>query len=92
MGKTKKVGTTGRFGARYGSTIRKRVRKVEERSKAKYRCPVCFKLTFKRTGLGIWECTTCGEKRAGGAWEPVTSAGKSILRRIARISESSSES
>ncbi|MHA1866299.1 MAG: 50S ribosomal protein L37Ae [Candidatus Heimdallarchaeaceae archaeon] len=89
MARTKKVGSTGRFGTRYGSTIRKRVREVENRSKAKYKCPKCLKRTFKRDGLGIWVCTSCGEKRAGGAWEPQTSAGRSILRRISRIAESS---
>ncbi|MHA1302428.1 MAG: 50S ribosomal protein L37ae [Candidatus Heimdallarchaeaceae archaeon] len=91
MTRTKKVGSTGRFGARYGSTIRKRVRAVEAKSKATYKCPRCLKRTFRRTGLGIWECKTCGEKRAGGAWEPQTSAGRSILRRIVRIAEGTEE-
>ncbi len=87
MGKTKKVGSTGRYGTRYGSTIRKRVRQLEEKSKAVYKCPVCNMKTLKRAGLGIWECTKCGEKLAGGAWEPYTSAGRSITRRVTRISE-----
>ncbi|MHA1707506.1 MAG: 50S ribosomal protein L37ae [Candidatus Heimdallarchaeaceae archaeon] len=87
MGKTKKVGSTGRFGTRYGSTIRKRVRQIEEKSKAVYKCPVCQMKTFQRVGLGIWQCSKCGEKRAGGAWEPNTSAGRSIARRVTRIAE-----
>jgi len=87
MPKTKKVGSTGRYGARYGSTIRKRVRQIEEKSKATYKCPVCHMKTLKRVGLGIWECTKCGEKLAGGAWEPNTSAGRSIIRRVTRISD-----
>ncbi|MBA7529342.1 hypothetical protein ES705_21538 [subsurface metagenome] len=91
MGRTKKVGSTGRYGARYGSTIRKRVRQIEEKSKISYRCPICFKPTFIRAGLGIWTCKTCGEKRTGGAWEPTTSAGKSMSRRITRISEALKE-
>lgn len=91
MGKTKKVGSTGRYGARYGSTIRKRVRQLEEKSKAVYKCPVCNMKALKRSGLGIWECTKCGEKFAGGAWEPNTSAGRSITRRVTRISEALKE-
>ena len=46
MPKTKKVGSTGRYGARYGSTIRKRVRQIEEKSKAVYKCPVCSMKTL----------------------------------------------
>ncbi len=91
MARTRKVGSTGKFGARYGSTLRKRVRAVEEKSKAVYKCPNCLKRTFRRTGLGIWECSSCGEKRTGGAWEPETSAGRSILRRITRIAEGAQE-
>ncbi len=91
MGKTKKVGSTGRYGTRYGSTIRKRVRQLEEKSKATYKCPVCNMKALKRAGLGIWECTKCGEKFAGGAWEPNTSAGRSITRRVTRISEALKE-
>ena len=87
MAKTKKVGSTGRFGARYGSTIRKRVRAIENKSKAVYKCPVCQMKTLTRAGLGIWECSKCGEKLAGGAWEPNTSAGRSITRRVTRIAE-----
>lgn len=87
MGKTKKVKSTGRYGTRYGSTIRKRVREIEQKSKATYKCPACLTKNFKRQGVGIWECKNCGEKRAGGAWEPITSSGRSILRRITRIAE-----
>ena len=87
MAKTKKVGSTGRFGARYGSTIRKRVREIEDKSKAIYKCPVCYMRTLKRSGLGIFACSNCGEKFTGGAWEPNTSAGRSITRRVTRIAE-----
>ncbi len=91
MPRTKKVKSTGRFGTRYGSTIRKRVRRVEERSKATYKCPSCLKMALKREGLGIWKCTVCGDKRTGGAWDPITSAGKTMQRRVTRIAENLQE-
>ena len=37
--------------------------------------------------LGKKQCSKCGEKIAGGAWEPNTSAGRSITRRVTRIAE-----
>ncbi|MHA1754596.1 MAG: 50S ribosomal protein L37ae [Candidatus Odinarchaeia archaeon] len=80
MGKTKKVGTTGRFGARYGSTIRKRVRMIESKTYRPHKCPRCLTPRVKRIGLGIWQCKKCNLKFAGGCWVPVTDAGKAISR------------
>ncbi len=70
--KTKKVGVTGRFGARYGSTIRKRVKAIEEKSRALHKCPRCQSIKVKRIAVGIWQCKKCGLKFAGGAYEPET--------------------
>ena len=39
MGRTKKVGSAGRFGVRYGRKIRQRIIKVEKELKAKHKCP-----------------------------------------------------
>ena len=80
MGRTKKVGTTGRFGARYGATIRKRVRAIESKTYKPHKCPNCLSPKVKRVGLGIWECKKCGYKFAGGSWAPVTDAGKTTAR------------
>lgn len=68
MARTKKVGSTGRFGARYGLTIRHRVLAVEKRQKQKYECPSCTKLTVKRAAKGIWSCRKCNHTFAGGAY------------------------
>ncbi len=70
MGRTKKVGITGRFGARYGSTIRQRVIAIEKGLRAKHACPNCLKNTLKRVSAGIWECKKCGLKFAGKAYKP----------------------
>ena len=55
MGRTKKVGSTGRFGTRYGATVRKRVKKVEQDVKRPHTCPSCDSLKVKRTSIGIWD-------------------------------------
>ena len=85
MGKTKKVLSTGRFGPRYGANVRKKVLKVELRKKKKYLCPRCRKKKLRWRAIGIWECTSCGLKIAGGAWEPVSDIGKRASMVIKRI-------
>jgi large subunit ribosomal protein L37Ae len=64
MGKTKKVGICGKFGARYGLSIRRKILKVEERKSNI--CPYCKKNQLKRPASGIWVCGSCGVKFAGG--------------------------
>jgi len=70
MAKTKKVSSTGRFGARYGLKIRKKVLEIEKVQRGKHKCPFCSKLAVKRLAAGIWYCKACGTKFAGGAYEP----------------------
>ena len=41
MGKTKKVGSSGKFGTRYGMRLRKRWLEVDKKQKALYECPTC---------------------------------------------------
>lgn len=67
---TKKVGSTGRFGARYGRRIKVRVLEVERLQKQRHECPACTKKTLKRLSKGVWECASCGMKMAGGAYYP----------------------
>ncbi len=67
---TKKVGSAGRFGARYGLRIRKKVTEIEAVQKQKHKCPKCFKFALKRFAAGIWYCTACDTKFAGKAYEP----------------------
>jgi len=70
MSGTKKVGSTGRFGARYGLKLRYKVKDVEVLQKIKHKCPFCEKLTVKRLSKGIWLCKHCNSKFAGKAYEP----------------------
>ncbi|MDD5253868.1 MAG: 50S ribosomal protein L37ae [Candidatus Nanoarchaeia archaeon] len=66
---TKKVGSTGRFGVRYGRKIRKRVLDIEVRQKQKQTCPYCKKKQVKRLAAGIFHCKKCNSKFTGNAYE-----------------------
>jgi len=41
--KTKKAKSSGRFGARYGKTVRARLVNVEKKQRKKQKCPFCEK-------------------------------------------------
>ena len=69
---TKKVGSTGRFGARYGRGVKVVVKKIEEKQRMSYVCPSCKSKTLKRVSAGIWQCRKCKAKFAGGAYSPDT--------------------
>lgn len=79
MGRTKVVGIAGKYGARYGATLRKRVKMIEERRRAPYRCPRCrVPGKLVRISVGVWTCRKCGYTFAGGAWVPRTILGKTF--------------
>ena len=67
---TKKVGSTGRFGARYGVSVRRRLGAVEKKQCQKYECPACSKMNVKRISTGIFSCSSCGYQFASGAYYP----------------------
>ncbi|MBS3052487.1 MAG: 50S ribosomal protein L37Ae [Candidatus Aenigmarchaeota archaeon] len=73
MGRTKKVGITGRYGVRYGRKVKVAINKIEQKQKQKHTCPVCKKDSVKRVVAGIWQCRKCSAKFSGGAYEPKTS-------------------
>lgn len=66
--RTKKVGITGKYGTRYGASLRKIVRKIEVSQHAKYACVFCGKETVKRKAAGIWGCSACKKVQTGGAY------------------------
>jgi len=66
--KLKKVKSAGRFGARYGKTLRDRLSKVESKQRKKQKCPFCKKLGVKRLSKGVWKCNKCGKKFASDTY------------------------
>ena len=85
--KTKKVGSTGRFGTRYGSRLRKRVRDIDATVKSAHRCPRCRLVKVRQVSVGIWKCRKCDYTFTGGAWVPQTNAGKRSVGQIRQIQE-----
>jgi len=67
---TKKVGSTGRFGPRYGTRTKKMIAAIERLQRARHECPRCERKSVKRVAAGVWECGKCGLKFAGGAYVP----------------------
>ena len=92
--RTKKVGVVGKYGTRYGASLRKTVKKMEITQHAKYTCTFCGKDSMKRHSVGIWYCNTknCRIKVAGGAWTYSTTAAASVRSAIRRLRELRSES
>ena len=76
--RTKKVGSAGRFQARYGVRARTRIRNVEIQQKAKHNCPSCGHKKVKRVNTSIWKCQKCGFTFAGGAYVPRTESGQNV--------------
>jgi len=69
MSSTKTVKSTGRYGVRYGLTIRHRVLEVEKTQRKKQKCPYCGRLQVKRLSFGIFFCRKCNTKFTGRAYE-----------------------
>lgn len=76
--RTKKVGSAGRYQARYGVRARTRVRNVELTQKEKHVCPSCGHNRVKRVGTSIWQCGKCNIRFAGGAYFPKTESGQNV--------------
>ena len=86
MGKrTKKAGICGKYGTRYGASLRKVVKKMEVTQHSKYNCPFCGKDNVKRAVVGIWKCKSCRKTMAGGAWTMTTPAAATVRSAIRRL-------
>jgi large subunit ribosomal protein L37Ae len=66
--KLKKTKSAGRFGARYGRSIKSKLVKVEVKQRKKQKCPYCKKLGVKRLSSGIWKCPKCDKKFASDTY------------------------
>jgi large subunit ribosomal protein L37Ae len=76
--KASKVGSAGRFGARYGRVARRRVKEIE----AEMRNATVDGDDVTRIGTGVWKNERTGEVFTGGAYRPQTPGGKQVTRSI----------
>tara|TARA_Y100000310_G_scaffold304075_1_gene342915 strand:+ start:479 stop:697 length:219 start_codon:yes stop_codon:yes gene_type:complete len=66
--KLKKTKSAGRFGARYGRSVRAKLVNVESKQRKKQKCPFCKKVGIKRLSNGIWKCNKCDKKFASDTY------------------------
>ena len=66
--RTKKVGSTGWMGPRYGIRIRRRVLEIDRERKRNAPCPRCSTVTLHRVASGVFECRRCGTRFASNAY------------------------
>lgn len=65
---TKKIGVAGKFGSKYGATIKERYKEVASKQAKKQQCPYCKKYKSKRLAKGLWRCKSCGKKFTAHAY------------------------
>lgn len=65
---TKKISHSGRFGVRYGTVVKARVNKIENKQRQKQKCPFCKYPSLKREATGIWLCKKCDKKFTSHAY------------------------
>ncbi|KAK4173108.1 ribosomal protein L37ae [Triangularia setosa] len=88
--RTKKVGIAGKYGVRYGASLRKQLKRIEAPQHARYLCPFCGRNSIKRASTGIWQCKGCNKTMAGGAYlfsTPAAATVRSTLRRLRDLQE-----
>ncbi|MCU0642361.1 MAG: 50S ribosomal protein L37ae [archaeon] len=66
--KTKKVGAAGRFGAGYGTNVRKNLNAIEVLQRKRQKSPFCPSGYAVRIAPGIWKCEKTGKIFAGPAY------------------------
>ena len=83
--RTKVVRIAGRYGPRYGATLRKKVKELLEKRYSPHTCPFCqVKGKVVRISVGLWKCKKCGAIWAGGAYVPRTELSKYFPQTIIR--------
>uniref|UniRef100_A0A8C3SW83 60S ribosomal protein L37a n=1 Tax=Chelydra serpentina TaxID=8475 RepID=A0A8C3SW83_CHESE len=61
--RTKKVGIVGKYGTRYGASLRKMVKKIEISQHAKYTCSFCERQPFTLSQVRL--CSDCSVDQMG---------------------------
>lgn len=79
------VGIAGKYGARYGASLRKMAKKFESLAVATYVCSFCGKKTVRRKAGGIWNCRGCKIVVAGGCYSLTTNLAMTAKATITRL-------
>lgn len=66
--KTKKIKAAGKFGAGYGTHVRKIYNAIELNQRVRQVSPFYAKARVKRIAAGIWKCMKTGKVFAGPAY------------------------
>jgi len=72
--KTKKIKAAGKFGAGYGTLVRKEYNAIEAVQRKRQQSPFHPRGRVKRLAAGIWKCLKTGKVFAGPAYS--LNAGK----------------
>ncbi|MCI4322780.1 MAG: 50S ribosomal protein L37ae [Thermoplasmata archaeon] len=85
--RTKKIGSTGWMGPRYGIRIRRRVQEIDRIKTSSSACPKCATVTVQRRGSGVYQCRRCHRTFASGAYEftanpPITRSERSTEETV----------
>lgn len=81
------AGIVGKYGTRYGASLRKVVKKTEVSQHSKFFCDFCGKYGMKRQAVGIWCCKGCNKTKAGGAYSLNTGGSVTVRSTIRRLRE-----
>ncbi len=87
MSHTKKVGSAGRFGPRYGGLARRTITNVEKVQRAAHPCKRCGQITVYRQGTAMWVCKKCDYTFTGGAYAPQTGAGAGAEKALRAVQD-----
>jgi large subunit ribosomal protein L37Ae len=85
------VGICGKYGMKYGASLRKTIKKIEISQRKKYVCPFCGKMAVRRTVVGVWTCLKCHKSTTGGAYTPTTPTALAARAAIKRLREAQSK-
>lgn len=85
MGKTKIVGIAGKFGPRYGASLRKQYKEIMEKKNEPHICPFCgMSGGVMRVSIGLWTCRKCGTTWAGAAYLPRSGLNKAFPKVVVK--------
>ncbi|RLG96173.1 50S ribosomal protein L37ae [Candidatus Bathyarchaeota archaeon] len=69
-----------RLRTRGGTSARKQWTRITMEKRRRHKCPRCSSPSVKRDYVGVWDCSKCGFRFAGGAYTPSTRMGQASQR------------